>query len=115
MNLVIELPKSINEAIEEHGEEIVSKLKRGDLIIVDWNDAADERQVVIVKREKIETPVHTGGFYYDVVDNREVVVNLPYQRKTWGGMHILAKSGLEKRAGLFTQEWVNAILANARR
>lgn len=63
------MPESVRRAVAAFAEEMRKTFHRGDLVVVDWLDAADEKQVVHVKREKVPTPVRTVGFFYDVVDH----------------------------------------------
>ncbi len=65
--MTLEVPEAVNDSLDAWSRLIKQTMKRGDLIVVEWLDAADERQVVSVKPEKVPTPVTTIGLYYDVI------------------------------------------------
>jgi hypothetical protein len=65
--MTIEIPESVRKSLDGWARLIKKNVRRGDLVVVDWLDAADERQVVTVKPEKVPTPVTTIGLYYDVI------------------------------------------------
>lgn len=64
----VEVPEAVKKALGEWAEEVRGRLKSGDLVVVEWGDAADEKQVVAVKGEKVATPVRTVGFFYGVLE-----------------------------------------------
>lgn len=65
--MALEVPESVKDSLDVWSQLIKKRMKRGDLIVVDWLDAADERQVVRVRPDKVPTPVTTIGLYYDVI------------------------------------------------
>lgn len=79
------LPEYVERALDAWAEELRGFLHRGDLIVVEWSDAADERQVVLVRREKVSTPVRTVGFFYDVMEGHIVLVSHIFSGK-WKDM-----------------------------
>ncbi len=95
MDKMITLPDSVRKAVENFGKEVASKLERGELVFVDWCDAADEKQVIIVKKEKVTTPVRTVGFYYDVVENHLVIVGHIFSDK-WKDLTYIPLAWIQK-------------------
>ena len=77
----LEIPVETREALDRWAELMKEKLKKGDLVIVDWFDAADEKQVVTVKPEKVATPVHTVGLFHDLISQHLIIVNHVFSEK----------------------------------
>lgn len=69
----LEQAKAIRDAISAWAEELSERLKPGDILLVDWTDAATERQVVNVKPGKALTPVKSLGVYFGITDGHIII------------------------------------------
>jgi hypothetical protein len=83
--MAIEVPKFVKNSLDGWACLIKKNIKRGELILVDWLDAADEKQVVTVKAEKVPTPVTTIGFFYDVIAGHLCIIGHLFSGK-WKDM-----------------------------
>ena len=83
--MALEVPKFVKNSLDGWARLIKKNIRRGALIVVDWLDAADQKQVVAVKAEKVPTPVTTIGFYYDVIASHLCIVGHLFSGK-WKDM-----------------------------
>jgi hypothetical protein len=83
--MTLEAPDSVQKSLDGWAQLIKKNVQRGDLVVVDWLDAADERQVVTVKPEKVPTEVTTIGFFYDVIAGHLCIVGHLFSGK-WKDM-----------------------------
>jgi hypothetical protein len=83
--VALEVPESVNNSLDAWSQLIKQSVKRGDLVVVDWLDAADERQVISVKPDKVPTPVTTIGLYYDVIVRHLCIIGHLFSEK-WKDM-----------------------------
>jgi len=71
--LTFEQPDSIKSAVSAWADRLRQELKPGGILLVEWTDAATERQVVKVKPGKVITPVKSLGLYYGIADGHLVI------------------------------------------
>ena len=68
-----EQPKEVKDTVLAWADRLRQDLKPGDILLVEWTDAATERQVVKVKPGKAITPVKSLGMFYGITDGHLII------------------------------------------